>query len=387
MPAYDAADVAAQTTAGNDTELTKFNKDFRTEYIRENEFKPYMGGNKTANIIINHRELVKGGKEVQVPIINQLRGGRKGLATLVGNEGKMFADTYNARPVYVRDAVTIRVDQKQKSFIDLLRGRKHVLKMKASDLLTEFIMEGLRSVGSDPLLFDIENAVCENIIYELAAGGVLDAWNTANPYRVYYGADDANRTAGNHAVSLAALGVGDVPSAALLDKLRSDAMARNFVSGPTARSAMRPVQVSGMREKFVLFCGTKAFNLFKADPIIRENYVHASRTGEGKNRLFQGGDTILYENVIIKRVPELDLFEPSATVGHIYFCGAHALARAVGSDLKSTKRAEDDYQSIDGVGFQELYSVEKVFFSDKNVDEATPPLAQFGVIDCFVTLT
>ncbi len=385
MAAYDAADLGNQTTAGNSVEIQKWATDFRKEYIRKNAFFPYMGSSKKTSIFHNHKELTKAGLELEVPLVNQLRGGRKGLATLVGNENQFYVDTYKVRPIYVRDAVTVRIDQKRKSYIDLLRARKEVLRDKASDILTEFCMEALRSVGTNAALVNLDNSVSQNILYENATGAELDTWNTNNPYRVFYGASNANRTAGNHAASLGALGAADVPSAALLDHLRSEAMARNFAAGPTSRTAMRPVEVSGMSEKFVVFCGTKAFNAFRNDPIIRENYVTAARTGM-KNRLFAGGDAIMYENVVIKRVPELDLFEPSATVGRISFCGAHAFARGVGDNLISTKRNETDYQTIDGVGFRELYSVEKVFLADKNIDPDNPLPAQFGVIDAFVTL-
>lgn len=386
MAAYDASDVAAQSTPGNSTELKKFASDFHTEYLRENRFAAYMGGSKKSAVIVNHRELVGKGKEVSVPIVHQLRGGRKGLSPLVGAESQMYADTMNVRPIYIRDAVTIRTDQEQKSFIDLLKARKHVLKGKAKDDLYVMMLEAFRMIGVDPDLYDVETAVTENILYENATGTQLDQWNTENPYRVFYGADAANRTAGNHATSIAALGATDKVSATLLRRLKSEAQARNFAKGPTARSALHPVEVSGLNESFVVFMGTKEYNDAAKDEEIKEAYLHAARTGLSKNRIFQGGDCIYFDNLIIKKVPEMDGVNPSATVGRISFCGASAFARGEGDKLKMTKRSEDDYGVISGVGYQERYTVQKTMFKDKNVDEASPPLAQYGVMDCFVTI-
>ena len=223
MSAYDTADIANLSTPGNDTVIRKWETDFRKDYIRKNAFMPFFGTSKKSNIFINHRKLISGGLELQVPIVNQLRGPRKGLATLVGNENKMYADTYTGRPVYVREAVTIRIDQKQKSFIDLLRARKEVLADKASDDLYGFCMEAMRSVGVDVTLYDLDTATSQNVLYENAPGAQLDKWNTDNPYRVMYGLDPANRTAGNHAASIGALTAADVPSSDLLDRLRSEA--------------------------------------------------------------------------------------------------------------------------------------------------------------------
>jgi len=82
--------------------------------------------------------------------------------------------------------------------------------------------------------------------------------------------------------------------------------------------------------------------------------------------IFQDGDLVI-DGVVHREIPEIsgygNIGNSSAAVYPVYFMGAQALGCAWGQTTKSTKRNEDDYGFIKGVGVESLWSVEKLRYN------------------------
>ncbi|PCI52559.1 MAG: hypothetical protein COB36_14800 [Alphaproteobacteria bacterium] len=385
MSAYDAADLAAQTKAGDDTALAKQEKKFYKEYLDDTGLKQYMGSGNNDVIQVNMK-LIDGGDTIATPLVQQLRGSKKGTKTVVGNETKMHASDFLMRPNWVRDGVTIDKAQTQKSYIDLLRARKETLKDSARDIAFYNCLEAFTSVGKKEANYDAKESVPQTNPIATATNTEKSAWQDGNGDRVFFNAANGIKVAGDFDGSITALQAASQPTASqVLNKIKDEAQRRNRITGPTSRYAIRPIRGSGNRKEFLVLVGTKVFNWIENDEEIKEFYKHAARNGIKNNRYFQDGD-IKYKGLNIREIPEMDEFNIASDIGTINFCGAQSLALAVGQRLRHTKRDETDYGFISGVGFEELYSYEKPFYGDKNVDEIAPPMKQMNMINCFVKL-
>jgi len=115
----------------------------------------------------------------------------------------------------------------------------------------------------------------------------------------------------------------------------------------------------------------------KTDTIINTaNRDARAREGRGMddNPIFQDGD-LLYDGVILRKVPEISMAVTSATGGWstlvsgsvsgrvepIFLCGQQAAALAFGQMAKPTFRKEDDYGFVTGTGIEMAYGVGKMF--------------------------
>ena len=75
----------AETTVQTNNEVIKFRNEITMEYFRRSDFSPYMGNGPTS-IIHRLMETTSGGKQINVPLVEQLKGAGRGTGTLVGNE-------------------------------------------------------------------------------------------------------------------------------------------------------------------------------------------------------------------------------------------------------------------------------------------------------------
>jgi len=66
-------------------ELIKFRRQVMTDFLRRSRFDPFMGEAST-NIIVRLADLEADGKEINVPLVNQMTGDGVGAGTLRGNE-------------------------------------------------------------------------------------------------------------------------------------------------------------------------------------------------------------------------------------------------------------------------------------------------------------
>lgn len=335
---------------------------FFTEYIRANRFSKYMG--KSENNIIQLKDdlTAKPGKTVTFALVNAITGsGKRGSATLVGNEQKMNSRSCKVTVDKVREAVVVPEIDEQYSAISLRDASKVVLKNWALALTKTDIINGLGQVSGD------YQSGIKTIWDNMAANSVVqDAWALNNVDRVLFGASKANYAADFSAALLNVDVAGDLISVARLDLMK--------VLAKTASPIIPPTMVNGDEEWYVVFMGTRNFTTYKNDPVI----VAANRDARIRgvdNPLFTGGD-LLYNGMIIREIPEITVLTGAGAtavdVEPVFLVGAQALGIAWAQHSK-TITDDTDYGDKQGVAVQEIRGIQKLIFgTDANVDTTAP---------------
>lgn len=365
----------------SDLELTKWQSDYWTEYVRETGFAPYMGASMNS-IIQTRRELVDGGKDLIISLVGSLKGNGVGAGLLTGAEERLDTFAFRVRPVWRRNAVVVKKSMIQKSQIDILRANKSSLKIWSSDDMRERIADAFSAVAEDDTRYDEDLGLGRQVPYAEATATQRNNWLTDNSTRALFGITESNLVAGNMASSLANVDTtNDMWSAGMIDAAKGMARVRDRVNG---RRQVRPYR-SGEegREYYVLFVGTRAFNRLRADPDIKAFNKDARDRDVNTNPVFQSGD-LIWNGVIIREIPELPVLTgvgaSSADVQPGYLAGAQALTVAWGQDPIATTRKDDDYGFIKGVGTEELRSIDKTFFKSTG---AVGPGTQHGLVSVF----
>jgi hypothetical protein len=365
--------------------ITKWRNDYWQEYVRTSGYKRYMAASPNA-IITATRELTDGGKDLVIPLIGSLSGGGTGSGLLTGAEERLGTFPFRTRPVWRRNAVVIKKSTVQKSNLELLNANKASLKIWSSDDMRRRMGLAFTTVAFDDTVYDEESGTQNAVYYANATATQKNNWLSDNYNRAIFGVSQANTVAGNAASSLANVdGTNDNWSAAMIDAMVDMAQYRDETLTPQRR-ALRPYRSESDdgEEMFVLFVGSRSFNKLKADPDIKAFNKDSRERTVASNPYFTGGD-LIWNNVVIHKVPEQRFLLPGAGAGGVdvemgFFCGAQALVVAWGQDPITTKRTDDDYQFIKGVGTEELRSIDKTFFKESN---AVGPGTQWGTITGF----
>lgn len=366
---------------GSDLELIKWNSDYWMEYVRESGFKPYMGAGANA-IIKTHRELIDGGKDLIIPLVGSLKGRGTGAGQLTGNEDSADTFAFRVRPYWRRQAIAVKKSAEHKAAIDVLKANKDGLKIWSTDTMREEITDAFSQVAISDTRYDEDEGKGRGVPYAEATATQRNNYLTDNSRRVLFGISEANLSAGNFATSLGNVDTtADRWSAGMVDKLKDMARRRNRALG---QRALRPFRNGANgKEFFVLFVPTRGFNDLRADADIKAFNKDARPRDVEENPAFQGGD-LMWNGVIIHEEPDLPILDDvgaaSCDVAPGYLCGAQSLAVGWGQDPKSTRRADDDYGFITGVGTEELRSIDKTFFASST---AVGPGEQFGCMTGF----
>ena len=356
----------ALTTISANNKLIVFRKEVTREYIRQNLFSPYIGTELTAIIrVIN--DLKNGGEQINIPLVARLKAQAVATGTLVGNEESI--DNFGDRLWidWARNAIKIPKSEEQKSSIDLFGQARPLLEDWGKELQRDEIIDALFALPQNstaPAGLGTTNGQRVNgVLFDAASAAQRNTWVTDNADRVLFGGTQGNLVAGNFASSAANITTGMTLSAASILKMKRLAKKAN--------PRIRPYKLKNGREYFVLFTGPNCFRDLQADTtIINANTQARPREGDGldKNPLFQDGD-LLYNGVIIREVPELDVRLPTTytnagsggiQIAPTFLCGQSAMAWAWGRMLTPTFLKEDDYQFYRGVGVMMAYGLKKI---------------------------
>lgn len=371
----------AYTEAQEALELLKWRKEYWKEYVRESGFGRYMSESPTA-MFVTFRDLIDGGKDLIIPLVGSLKGRGTGAGLLTGSEEKLDMFDFRVRPVWRRNAVVTKKSMQQKSVVDILKAMKGSLKLWSSDDMRERMIDAFSVMAEDDNHYDDENGIGRQIPYAEANATQRNNWLTDNYNRALFGISQSNTVAGNMASSLANVdSTNDLWSAAMIDAAKDLAETRDRENGVRA---VRPYMAGEDGEGgYVLWVPTRGFNRLRQDVDIKEFNKHAREKSASTNPYFRGGD-LEWNGVIIKKEPDLPVLAgvgaSGATVAPGYLCGAQALAVSWGQDPISTKRTDDDYQFIKGVGTEELRGIDKTFFKSKT---DVGPGQQHGIVSIF----
>lgn len=377
----------AYTEAQEALERIKWQREYWKEYVRESQYGKYMGdgGSNPSALFVTQRELIDGGKDLIIPLVGSLKGNGVGTSLLTGNEEKVETFSFRVRPVWRRNAVATKKSMVQKSVIDLLKANKGALKLWSSDDFRERMTEAFSVVAEDDTHYDEEAGIGRQVPYAEATPTQRNNWLTDNYYRALFGVSQSNTVAGNMASSLSAVDTtDDMWSAKVIDAAKDIAEYRDRSTG---KRAVRPYKAGPDGDSgYVLWVPTRAFNRLRNETDIKEFNKHSIERSQNSNPYFVGGD-LMWNGVVIKKVPELPVLaavgNSNADVAPGYLCGAQSMAVSWGQDPIATKRADDDYGFIKGVGTEELRGIDKTFF--KSTTDVGPG-QQHGMVSVFAAV-
>lgn len=367
----------AETTAQTALRVTQWENEFFEEYVRENQFAPFMGTAMNSIIQVKDDLTKKKGESITLPFVTRLNGGVAGNTILEGQEEVLDNYGFNITVDTIRNAVITNELEEQASAIDIRDAAREMLKYWAIDKMRGGSLGGTGSeTSTDSVLGKF--GVIDNLMafydgttyamYRDASEAVKDLWLANNSDRVLFGAAVSNNAANDHSAAL--LNIDDTA-----DKLTAANLVLAKRLAKKANPHIRPFKTKKGQEWFVYFANSIAFRNLKTDATItqanREAWVRYS-TGDAvdDNPIFTDND-IIYDGVIVKEVPEIP-FISGVGAGGInvapgFLCGAQALGSVWAKRTKSTVNQEggSDYEYRFGVGVRDIRGMRKLFANNK----------------------
>jgi hypothetical protein len=361
----------AQSTVHSSNVATRFQREVNREYVREGKFGPYIG--KTENAIIQVKQDLK---KVSIPLVTKLKGrGVKGSAQLAGSEESLSNYAYTLTPTHYRNGVLIDNEENEKSEFELFEEARPALMNWAMELKRDQIIQALGAIEAGGTYYNYGDGSAAN----------MDTWNTNNQDRILYGAAKSNLSAGNHTTSLSNIDTTN-------DKLTAGRITLLKRMAELANPLIRPVMIKSDEPWYVFFVDSYGFRDLQVDSTIAQANREARPREVMENPIFTGGD-LVYDGVIIKKVPDIDKFidgdssgsefdgvwganaasadglndggNSSSRIGVGFFCGAQAIGFGLGKMPKFKRRKEDDYEFQSGVGVELKHDIKKTFYNNK----------------------
>lgn len=377
----------ASSTINSGNQTTRFQNKVRREYVREGRFGPHIGEDE--NSIIQVKQDLK---KVSIPLVGKLKGaGVNGSTMLTGNEQSLANFAATLQPTYWRQGVLIDNEENEKAEFELFEEARPALMNWTMEKKRDQIIQALGAMEASGTYLNYGGS--EGAYGSAAASATqMDTWNTNNQDRVLYGAVKSNNSAGNHTTSL-----GNIDTTS--DKANSAMITLLKRMAEGASPLIRPVMVKGDEPWYVWYVDSFGFRDLKLDSTIAQANREARPREVMDNPIFTGGD-LVYDGVIIKKIPEIGIFidgdgsgspwdgvwganasgdslktggNSSSRVGISFFCGAQAVGFGIGRLASFKRRKEDDYEHQNGVGVTMKHDIKKLFYNNK----------QHGMITCF----
>ena len=375
----------ALTTIQSNNKATKFRNRFIREFVRGDMFKAYKSedGNAVIRVFMDTGKF--GGEQSNLPLVNALSGTGVGSGKLTGSEEAIGNYGWRAWIDWLRNAVTANDAEIKKGSFDLFGHASAALSEWGKKMQRDETVVGFMAIPSEAPPANLGSAPGQRvngILWSAATAANKNTWQDNNADRILFGAARTNLVAGNFASSLL-----NVDASA--DRLSAASIGIMKWMAERASPAIEPLTTDDGYERYVMFVGSNAYRDAYRDPEIYAANKDA-RPREGSryknNPIFMDGD-LLYNGVIIRKVPQIDTLVTNAGAGAaginvapVFMCGKNALAWIWGQMPSATSLDETDYQFIKGVGIQMCYGVGKI--------ASRPPgqtyLKDWGVVTGFV---
>lgn len=375
------------STVAVGNKVTEFQKTVNRQYVREGRYGPYIGATENAIIQTN-----KSLKKKSIALIGKLTGGGvRGSTSLVGNEEPLSNFDFTFEPTHVRNGVLIDNEEREKSEFDLYTEARPALMNWTMETKRDQITQALGAIMANGVYYNYGGVAASGANGSSAASAAnLDTWQAANTDRILYGKAKSNMTVGDHTTSLGTIDTTD-------DKLTPDVISLLKRIAMASDPLIRPVMLNDDEPFYVYFTGSLGFRDLQNNAVMVQANREARERGV-KNPLFAGGD-LLWDNVLIKELPDLDKFIDStgnglwdgvwganatgdslktsgnggSRVGIGFLCGAQAVAFGRGKNAEFSTRNEDDYGHLNGVAVTAKHDIKKIFYNGK----------QFGMVTHF----
>jgi Protein of unknown function (DUF4043) len=357
-------------------ELIKFKRQVITDFLRRSRFDPFMGEAST-NPIVRLADLSADGKQINVPLVNQLSGDGVGAGTLRGAEESLDGYGFPIWADWARNAVAnTRAAQKESSF-NVRSTARELLRGWARRVVRDDLVDALLSIPTATVQagrLQAPGARVNGLKWSAATAAQRNSWLAANQDRTLFGVALSNNST---VFSTAALNVDsptDKMSAAIGSLAKSLAKQSGVTPGQpgiyNGRPKITPWEIEELdQEMYVVFLGDRAFASLQADPTMYQANRDARAREAGAtttNPIFTGG-ALLYDGILYKNIPEITqrlLLTGQGAAGvdvePFFLCGQAAMGYAMGQMPRPTTLEDGDYDFITGLGIEAQYGVAKI---------------------------
>lgn len=382
-------------------ELIKFRRQVITDFLRRSRFDPFMGDASTS-VIVRLADLESEGKEINVPLVNQLTGDGVGAGTLRGNEEAMDSYGFPVWADWGRNAVANNRAVNKESSFNVRSTARELLRGWARRIVRDDLTDTLLSIPTgaiQPNRLAAPGNRVNGLRWSAATTAQKNSWNVANYDRILYGALLSNYTS-TVAGSLANVDSAQDKMTAAIGSLAKQLAKQSGVDPANpgvynGRPKITPWEIEELDEEmYVCFVGDRAFTQLQNDPVMfQANRDARAREGNATktNPIFTGG-ALLFDGVLYKNIPEITqrlLLKlaggGSVDVEPFFMCGQAAMAYAMGQMPRPTTLEDGDYDFVTGLGIECQYGTAKVAKAPITVTGATTgDLVDWGMVTGFV---
>lgn len=376
----------ATVTNHTNNDVIKFKRSVTFGFLRDSRLARYQG-TSVNSIIRVEKDLSADGKQINVPLVDQLQGTGVGSGVLSGNEENIDNYGFPMWADWLRNAIKWNKAVKKDASWNIREVATPLLTNWAKNSIKNEQVLSFLSIPTATVPTGFRGATgarINGIKWSDATPTNKNNWLTANADRVIFGVLMSNLVSGNFA-----------SSAANVDTT-NDRMTRGIVSMAkrvamnSTKNKITPYSVEeGGYEMYVMFHGSRAFRDLKTNlETILQNAMPREGTDKWKNNpLFRAGD-IVWDNVINTEIPEIDeqltlsgIGAASSDVVPSFLCGVSALAYVLGQMPTPTKNDESDYQFNEGIGIELQYGTGKV----AKIPAGGSSLKDWGIVTVFVS--
>lgn len=385
-------------------ELIKFRRNVISDFLRRSRFDPFMGDSSTS-VIVRMADLAADGKEINVPLVNQLSGAGVGAGTLRGNEEQLDSYGFPVWADWGRNAVANNRASNKESSFNVRSTARDLLRGWARRIVRDDLVDTLLSIPTSspqPGRLQMPGNRVNGLRWSAATAAQQNSWNTANYDRVVYGAKMANYSS-VVSTALLNLAVATDKFSTIIGNLMKDAAKQSGVdpSNPgqyNGRPKITPWELPELDEEmYVCFVGMRGFRDLQADPaMFQANRDARARENNATNTnpIFTGG-ALKYNGVLYKEIPEITqrlLLKgaggASVDVEPVFLCGQAAMAYAMGQMPRPTTLEDGDYEFVTGLGIESQYGVAKIAKSPQSTSQAPASdlgnLVDWGMVTGFI---
>jgi hypothetical protein len=389
------------TTNHTNNELIKFRRQVISDFLRRSRFDPFMGDGST-NVIVRLSDLESEGKQVNIPLVNQMSGDGVGAGTLRGNEEMLDSYGFPIWADWARNAVANNRASNKESSFNVRSTARDLLRGWARRIVRDDLVDALFSIPTAAIQanrLQVPGNRVNGIRWSASTVANRNSWVAANFDRVLFGV-----ALGNYSSTFAtAIAQVDTPTDKMTAAVGSLAKQLAKQSGVdpnnpgvyNGRPKITPWEIEELDEEmYVCFLGDRAFKDLQNDPIMYQANRDArarEASATTTNPIFTGG-ALLFDGVLYKNIPEITqrlLLKAAGGGGTdvepFFLCGQAALAYATGQLPRPTKLEDGDYDFVTGLGIEAQYGVGKIAKAPQTVAGATAgDLVDWGMVTGFV---
>ncbi len=395
------------TTNHVNNEIIKFRKDVIYDFLRSNRLDPFMGDSSTMPIV-RMADLAGDGKQINVPLVIQSTGAGVGVGQLVGNEETVDSYGMPLWADWARNAwANNRAVNKESSF-SMRSTVRSLARGWSKRIVRDDLIDTLLSIPTAQVQagrFQTPGNRVNGIKWSAATAGQKNSWLAANYDRVVFGSVLANGVSNVFATAaLLVDSTNDKMTAAVGSLMKAQAQQTgvdpNNPGVYNGRPKINPWMIEDSeyandQEWYLCLCGSRAFRDLKADATMYQANRDARERENNptkNNPIFTGGGMI-FDGIYYLEIPEITqrlLLKGIGTAGidvePVFLLGQAAMAYVMGQMPRPTKRNEDDYDFINGMGIEAQYGVGKIAKAPLSTANATVgDLVDFGMVTGFVS--